>query len=167
MGGTLPLMPARDLGRRLVPGGVLAVIVSAALLVAACGEDDAPRPDREEVRDVLVDFFHDAADGDIEAVCAALTGAGRAQAAGRGSITGRLPDPASEQRCIEKRAQAATSSVDLPVVIRRRLLRVQHVRIDGNAARARVCNAALCRERRLRKTEGGWRIESFQLPVND
>jgi hypothetical protein len=167
MGGTLPLMPARDLSRRLAPGGVLAVIVSAVLLVAACGEDEAPRPDREEVRHVLVDFFQDAADGDVEAVCGALTGTGRAQAAGKGSITGRLPDPISEERCVEKKARTATSSVDLPVVIRRRLLRVQHVRIDGNAATARVCNAALCREQRLRKTEGGWRIESFQLPVND
>jgi hypothetical protein len=167
MGGTLPLMPARDLSRRLAPSGVVAVIATATLLVAGCGEGEAPRPDRELVRDVLVDFFQDAANGDVTAVCGALTGVGRAQAAGRGSISGRLPDPVSEERCVKKKAQTATSSVDLPVVIRRRLLRVQHVRIDGNAARALVCNVALCREQRLRKSDDGWRTESFQLPVND
>jgi hypothetical protein len=59
--------------------------------------------------------------------------------AGRGSITGRLPDAVSEERCVEKKARTATSSVDLPVVIRRRLLRVRHTRIDGKAARTVVC----------------------------
>jgi hypothetical protein len=155
------------MSRRLAHGRLVAVSICAILLVAACGEGEAPRPDREEVRDALVDFFRDAANGDVEAVCGALTGVGRAQAAGRGSITGRLPDPVSEERCVEKKARTATSSVDLPVVIRRRLLRVGHVRIDGKAARALVCNVALCRPQRLRRTEDGWRIESFQLPVND
>jgi len=155
------------MSRRLAHGRLVAVSICAILLVAACGGSGAPRPDREEVRDALVDFFQDAANGDVEAVCGALTGVGRAHAAGRGSITGRLPDPVSEERCVEKKARTATSSVDLPVVIRRRLLRVRHVRIDGKAARALVCNVALCRPQRLRKTEDGWRIESFQLPVND
>jgi hypothetical protein len=152
---------------RFPRGVALAVGVCAALPVAACGGSEAPRPDSEEVRDVLVDFFKDAANGDVEAVCGALTGVGRAQAAGRGSITGHLPKPASEERCVEKKATTATSSVDLPVVIGRRLLRVRDVKIDGDKARASVCNVALCRPQRLRKTGDGWRIESFQLPVND
>jgi len=114
-----------------------------------------------------VAFFDDAASGDVAAVCGALTGVGRAQAAGRGSITGRLPEPVSEQRCLERKARTATNSVDLPLVISRDLLRVKSVRVSGDRARVVVCNAALCRPQRLRKRDGGWKIESFQLPVND
>jgi hypothetical protein len=136
-------------------------------MLAACGDGEAPRPDREQVRDVLVEFFEDAADRDIGGVCAALTGVGRAQAVGRGSITGHVPEPVTEQRCLEKKADAATSSVDLPLVIRRRLLIVKNVRINGGAAEALVCNVALCRPQRLHKTPDGWKIHSFQIPVND
>ena len=137
------------------------------MVVGACGEAEPPRPDREEVRDVLVAFFDDAARGDVEAVCAALTGVGRAGAAGRGSVTGRLPEPVSEQRCIDRKARTATNSVDLPSVISRDLLRVKNVRVNGDRAGALVCNVALCRPQLLRKSDDGWKIESFQLPVND
>jgi hypothetical protein len=147
--------------------GVVAISVCAGLLVAACGEDEAPRPDREEIRGVVVAFFDDAASGDVEALCGALTGVGRAQAAGRGSITGGLPEPATERRCVERKARTATGSVDLPLVISRDLVRVKKVRISGDSARVVVCNVALCRPQRLRKTDDGWKIESFQLPVND
>lgn len=112
-------------------------------------------------------FFDDAASGDVEAVCDALTGVGRAQAAGRGSLTGRLPEPVSEERCHERKARTATGSVDLPGVISRDLLRVKKVRTSGESARVVVCNVALCRPQRLRNTDDGWKIESFQLPVND
>jgi hypothetical protein len=152
---------------RCQPGVVVAVGVCAGLVVAACGDGEAPRPDREEVRDVVVAFFRDAARGDAEAVCAALTGVGRAQAAGRGSVTGRPPEPVSGRRCIERKARTATVSVDLPLVISRDLLRVKSVQINDDAARVVVCNVALCRPQRLLKTDDGWRIDSFQLPVND
>jgi hypothetical protein len=148
-------------------GGVVAVGVCAGLLMAACGDDEAPRPDREEIRDVVVAFFADAASGDAEAVCGALTGVGRAYAAGRGTYMHRPPKPASTSRCIDRKAGAATSSVDLPLVISRDLLRVTKVRVSGDRARVVVCNVALCRPQRLRRTDDGWKIESFRLPVND
>jgi hypothetical protein len=152
---------------RRPPSGVVAVGVCAGLLVVACGDGDTPKPDREEVRDLVVAFFRDAASGDAGAVCGALTGVGRAQAAGRGRFLGRPPEPATEQRCIERDARTATGSVDLPLVIRRDLLRVKDVRIKGDRARVVVCNVALCRPQRLRKIDDGWKVEAFQLPVND
>jgi hypothetical protein len=151
---------------RRQPNGVVAIGICAGMLLAGCGEE-SPKPDRQDVRERIVAFFSDAANGDVEAVCGALTGVGRAYAAGRGTFMHSPPEPASTSRCIDRKAQAATGSVDLPLVIRRDLLRVKTVQISGATARAVVCNAALCRPQRLRKTADGWKIESFQLPVND
>jgi hypothetical protein len=63
------------------------------------------------------------------------------------------------------RAHAATVTEDLPDVVD--ALRVDHVRVHGRSATADVCNWALCGEQRLRKSDGSWKIDSFQLPVND
>ena len=152
---------------RRQPIGVGAISICAGLLLLGCGDDESPKPDRQEVRERIVAFFNDAASGDVEAVCGALTGVGRAYAAGRGTYMHRPPKPASTSRCIDRKARAATSSVDLPLVIRRDLLRVKTVQISATTARVVVCNVALCRPQRLRKTDHGWKIESFGLPVND
>ena len=72
----------------------------------------------------------------------------------------------SERRCIERRAHTATVSLDLPYVVDS--LRVERIRVRRRTATAYVCNWALCRQQLLRKQPtGSWRIESFQLPVND
>jgi hypothetical protein len=146
-------------------GGRATASVCAALVALGCGDDDRPKPDREQIRDVVKQFFHNAADGDVEAVCAALTGVGRAQAAGRGQIIGQPPVPVTEERCIARRAQTATVTEDLPDVVD--ALHIKHVRVHGRKATADICNGALCRPQVLRKQAGGWKIESFQLPVND
>jgi hypothetical protein len=148
-----------------VPPRRAAASLCAALVTLGCGENERPKPDREQIRDVVRQFFHDAADGDVEAVCAALTGSGRAQAAGRGSITGHLPEPVSEDRCIEKHAHTATVSQDLPQVVD--ALRIERVRIHGRTAKAFVCGGALCHPQLLRKEHGSWKIELFELPVSD
>jgi hypothetical protein len=146
--------------------GRAAASLCAALVALGCGEDDPPKPDREQVRELIHDFFQDAANGDVEAVCAALTGVGRAQAAGRGQIIGRPPVPVSEERCIERRAHTAIVSVDLPLVVD--ALRIERIRVRSRTATVYVCNWALCRPQLVRRQPtGSWRIESFQLPVND
>jgi hypothetical protein len=143
----------------------VATSLCAGLVALGCGNDEAPKPDREQVRDVVHAFFRDAADGDGEAVCGALTGVGRAQAAGRGQIIGRPPVPVSEERCIERDARTATVSQDLPEVVD--ALRIERVRVHGRTATAYVCGGALCTPQTLRHTNRAWRVNSFQLPVND
>jgi hypothetical protein len=46
--------------------------------LSAAEETVPPKPDREAVEDVVLAFLEDAARKDVEAVCDALTGVGRA-----------------------------------------------------------------------------------------
>jgi hypothetical protein len=135
------------------------------LLPTACGSEDEPTPDRDQIRSVVTDFFHNAVDGNVVAICANLTGPGRAQAAGRGQIIGRPRVPVSEQRCVDRGARTALGSVDLPGVVDH--LRLEHFQITGGRARVLVCLGRGCNPQKLRKTDDGWKIDAFQLPVND
>jgi hypothetical protein len=110
-------------------------------------------------------FVEDAARKDVAAVCGALTGVGRAQAAGLPRAIGRPPKPTSEERCVEKGAYTAIVSEDLPTAIDRGWLALKRVRVRGGRARVDVCNGARCVTQHLRETAGGWRIEVFGLPV--
>ena len=139
--------------------------VGAGLAVVGCGEDDPPKPDREAVEDVVVAFCDDAARKDVEAVCGALTGVGRAQAAGLPRVIGRRPKPASKERCVNEGAHTAIVSEELPTAIDSGWLELKRVRVRGRRARVDVCNGARCVTQRLRKTAGDWRIELFGLPV--
>jgi hypothetical protein len=95
--------------------------VCAGLAFAGCGEDGPPKPGRETVEDVVREFFEHAARKDVEAVCGALTGVGRAQAAGLPRVIGRPPKPASEERCVDEGAYTAIVSEELPTAIDREL----------------------------------------------
>jgi hypothetical protein len=143
----------------------LVVLACIASLLSACDSNDESTPDRDLIRSVVSDFFHASVNEDAEAICAMLTGPGRAQAAGHGQIIGRPRASVSEQRCVARGARAAIGSVDLPGVIDE--LRIVPLRIEGGRARVSVCFRGLCRPQRARKTEDGWKIDVFQLPVND
>ena len=110
-------------------------------------------------------FFEDAARKDVEAVCGALTGVGRAQAAGLPRVIGRPPKPASKERCVDEGAYTAVVSEDLPTAIDRGWLELNRVRVSGSRARVDVCNGARCVTQNLRETAEGWKIELFGLPV--
>jgi len=133
--------------------------------VVGCGGDDPPKPDREAVEDVVAGFVEDAAREDVGAVCGALTGVGRAQAAGLPRVIGHSPKPASEERCVEAGARGAVTSEQLPTAIDRGWLELKGVRVNGARARVDVCDGARCVTRTLRATAGGWRIDLFGLPV--
>jgi hypothetical protein len=133
--------------------------------VVGCGGDDPPKPDREAVEDVVAAFLEDAAEEDVEAVCGALTGVGRAQAAGLPRAIGRPPKPASEERCDDAGARTAVTSEQLPTAIDRGWLELKRVRVNGDRAQVDVCNGARCVTQTLRETAGGWRIDLFGLPV--
>jgi hypothetical protein len=143
--------------------GPLAVCVGLA--VVGCGRGSSPELDREAVEDVVTAFFKDGARKDVGAVCGALTGVGRAQAAGSPRVIGRRPKPASEERCVAEGAYTATRSEELPTAIDRGWLELKRVRVSGSRARVDVCNGARCVTQSLRETAGGWRIELFGLPV--
>ena len=140
-------------------------VVCLGLAVVGCGGGGSPEPDREAVEDVVRAFFEDAARKDVGAVCGALTGVGRAQAAGLPRVIGRRPKPASEERCVAKGAYTAIRSEDLPTAIERGWLELERVRVSGGRARVDVCNGARCVTQSLRETAGGWRIDLFGLPV--
>jgi hypothetical protein len=110
-------------------------------------------------------FFEDAARKDVGAVCDALTGVGRAQAAGLPRLIGRPPKPASKERCVDEGAYTAVVSEDLPTAIDRGWLELKRVRVSGSRARVDVCNGARCVTQNLRETAEGWKIELFGLPV--
>jgi hypothetical protein len=110
-------------------------------------------------------FLEDAARRDVAAVCGALTGVGRAQAAGLPRVIGRRPKPASEERCVDAGPRTAVVSEELPTAIDRGWLDLRRVRVSGSRARVDVCNGARCVTDSLRETAGGWRIDSFGLPV--
>jgi hypothetical protein len=114
---------------------------------------------------VITGFFEDAARKDVGAVCGALTGVGRAQAAGLPRVIGRRPKPASQERCVAEGAYTAIRSEDLPTAIDRGWLELKNVRVSGSRARVDACNGARCVTQSLRDTAGGWRIELFGLPV--
>jgi hypothetical protein len=135
------------------------------LVVVGCGEGGPPKPDREVVEDVVMGFLEDAAREDVGAVCGALTGVGRAQAAGLPRVIGRRPKPASEERCVDAGAYTAVVSEDLPTAIDRGWLELKRVRVRGSRARVDVCNGARCVTQSLRERAGGWRIDLFGLPV--
>ena len=61
---------------------------------------------------------------------------GRAQAIGRGRLSGRPPKPASERECVERGLSIPRSSLDLPQLVRSGALRVKGVEISDDRARA-------------------------------
>jgi hypothetical protein len=117
------------------------------------------------VEDVVMAFLEDAARKDVGAVCGALTGVGRARAAGLPRVIGRPPQRASEERCVDEGAYTAVVSEDLPTAIDRGWLELKRVRVSGSRARVDVCNGARCVTQSLRETAEGWRIDLFGLPV--
>lgn len=139
-----------------------------AVVLAACGDDNGePKPDRDQIIDVVTGFLHDVVDDDAAAVCASLTPTGRARAIGRGRTIGKPLKPASLEECVSAGASAATSSGDLPELVGRNAIRVTHSEIDGASARVVLANGALKGVQRLKKTSDGWKIDQFELPVRD
>jgi hypothetical protein len=150
---------------RLWLAGVGSFEVCAVLAVVGCGGDGSTKPDREAVQDVVRTFLEDAAREDVEAVCGALTGVGRAQAAGLPRVAERPPRPASKERCVEEGAHTAVTSEQLATAIDRGWLDLKRVRVSGSRARVDVCNGARCVTHSLRETAGSWKIDLFGLPV--
>jgi hypothetical protein len=147
-----------------VPPFALAVALAA---FAACGGEEQPKPDREQVREVVTGFFRAVAKDDVEAICDELTGAGRGQAIGRGFSRGGERKPTTKEECVRHGAREPRRSVDLPTVVDNHVLRVRQIRIAGRRARVVVSAGALTGVERLTKTADDWRIDSFDLPVRD
>lgn len=141
------------------------MVVCVGLACGGCGGSDGPGPDRQAPDAVVRAFIEAAAREDAEAVCRALTGVGRAQAAGLPRKIGVPAKPATEQRCVEEGAWTAIQSEDLSTAVERDWLELKRLRIRGRRARVDVCNGAKCVTQSLRKTRGGWKVHLFGLPV--
>ena len=163
--------PAADRAKRARPmvGGVRCttgvMVLCVGLACGGCGGSDGPGPDRQAPDAVVRAFIEAAAREDAEGVCRALTGVGRAQAAGLPRKIGGPTKPASEQRCVEEGARAAIQSEDLTTAVERDWLELKRLRIRRRRAHIDVCNGAKCVTQSLRKTPGGWKIDIFGLPV--
>jgi ketosteroid isomerase-like protein len=144
------------------------VVVMGCATFAGCGDEAAPKPDQEQVRVLVGDFFANAAADNAEAVCAALTPDGRARALLRRFVGGRPIRPASQTQCVGDRAPWALDSTDLPHAMDNGYrVRVPSVRVRGTAAVATVRFTGFRRTWRFRKTDDGWKIDDFSLPVRE
>jgi hypothetical protein len=155
--------PPRGLHRL---SAIVAFLACALVESVGCGSDEAQgaKSNREQIRDVVVGFYRDIVDGDIEAACAKLTGAGRAQAVGRGRTIGRPPEPVSEARCRERHL-GIRDSTELPSIIENDLLRVRRVTITGDHAQAFTTAGHYDGVQRLRRTDEGWKLDLFDPMV--
>jgi ketosteroid isomerase-like protein len=147
--------------------GLWLVVIGCATL-AGCGDDATPKPDREQVRALVEDFFGDAAADKAEAVCAALTPDGRARAVLRRFVGERPLRAASQARCVDEKAPWALDSTDLPYAMDHGYrVRVPSVQVRGTTAMATVRFTAFERTWRFRKADDGWKIDDFSLPVRE
>jgi hypothetical protein len=153
--------------RQSVIALAISLLAYSAWLLTGCGGESKPKPDREQVEQVVLDFFHDIAEDDVEAVCDKLNSAGRAQAIGRGIVGARPPKTATRDECVEDGAHVPLSYLDLPSVVEQGLLRVRKVEISGMRAKAITSVGALRGVQRLRETPDGWKIEAFNPMVRE
>jgi hypothetical protein len=136
------------------------------VLLGACGgSSDSPQTDREQIEGVVLGFFRDVVNGDVEAACDKLTGAGRAVAVGRASRVGHLPRPVSRERCV-KGPLELRDSTELPRLVKNDLIRVTRVRIGGARARAHTKAGYYDGVQLLRRTSRGWRIDLYDAMVH-
>jgi hypothetical protein len=144
-----------------------ALLASAAVTAVGCASDDAQgaKPNREQIRDVVVSFYRDIVTGDTEAACAKLTGAGRAQAIGRGRPIGKRPRPVSEAVCGERHI-GISDSTELPGIVENDLMRVRRVTISGNEAQAFTTAGNYDGVQQLRLTDEGWKLDLFDPMVH-
>jgi hypothetical protein len=143
-----------------------AALVACALALAGCDDDEQqPGTPRQQITDVVIGFYRDVVEGDIEAACDKLTGAGRAQAIGLPRRIGERPKPASEQQCLH-RHHGLRDSTELPGIIENDLLRVRRVEIDDRRARAVTTAGNYDGVQRLTRTEEGWKLDLFDPMVH-
>jgi ketosteroid isomerase-like protein len=139
------------------------------LLVAACGTAPEPKPDGEQIEALVNGLFEDAAAKDAEGVCAVLTEDGWAHAVQRKFLADEPLRSADQDDCVRERAPgAALKSNDLPVAMKNGFRpHVEQLRILGDRATG-VVKFTVYRVRwAFRKTDGGWKIESFAVPVRE
>jgi hypothetical protein len=153
--------------RRAVNGMLALLLAGGGLLAQGCGGNPQPKPDRIEVKEAVMGFFRDVARDDAEAICGRLTGLGRAQAIGHGLAPGQRPKPETKEKCIESGAPVPRSFADLPSVLKNGTLRLRQVKIADDRARAVVSVGALRGVERLARTDQGWKIDFFDIPVRD
>jgi ketosteroid isomerase-like protein len=138
------------------------------LLVAGCGSDPEPKPDREQIQALVDRLFEDAAAKDAEGVCAVLTEDGWAHAVQRKFLADEPLRSADEDDCVRLRAPAALRSVDLPAMMRGGYRPyVQRLRVLGDRATGIVAARPFKTRWAFRKTDDGWKIETFALPVRE
>jgi hypothetical protein len=141
-------------------------VACLSALLGACGDSSSSPPsDREQIEGTVLGFFRDVVDGDTEAACDKLTGAGRAVAVGRTSLIGHLPRPVSRERCVEGPLELRDST-ELPGLVENDLIRVTRVRIHGERARAYTKAGYYDGVQRLRRTSRGWRIDLYDAMVH-
>jgi hypothetical protein len=137
-------------------------------VLAGCGdEDQRPKPDREQIRDVVVDFFTDVADDDAKAACDKLTAVGRTQTLGLDQTIGAPTKPSSEEMCVDAGIPILRDSNQLSTIVDNGLLRVRRVDISGDRAQAITMAAAFKGVQHLRRTDDGWKINRFEPMVHD
>jgi dihydrofolate reductase len=96
----------------------------------------------------------DVVEGDIEAACDKLTGAGRAQAIGLPRAIGKPPKPASKQQCLHKH-HGLRDSTELPGIIENDLLRIRRIDISDDRAKAITTAGNYDGVQRLKRTDTG------------
>jgi ketosteroid isomerase-like protein len=138
------------------------------LAVAGCGDSPNSSPDREQIENLVDDFFQDAAAKDVEAVCAVLTEDGWAHAVQRKFLVDEPLRSATHDDCIDERAPAALRSADLPGMVEYGYRpHLERLRILDDRATTRVRFNRLLARWSFRKTDAGWKIESFLFPVRE
>jgi hypothetical protein len=144
----------------------LALAAFLLLALSGCGED--PKPDREQIRDLVDTLFDAAAADDAEGVCAVLTEDGWAHAVQRHFVDGEPVRHANEDDCVREHAPVALKSVDLPYAMKHGYRpTVDGVRIRGDRATAIVTFTAFSVRWHFRRTGDGWKIDDFLLPVRE
>jgi ketosteroid isomerase-like protein len=150
----------------LLRGLALGVLLVVPAGLAAC--DPEPKSDRQQIQALVNGLFEDAAAKDAEGVCAVLTEDGWAHAVQRKFLADEPLRSADEDDCVRLRAPAALRSVDLPGVMRSGYRPyVERLRVLGDRATGVVALRPFKTRWAFRKTDDGWKIESFALPVRE
>jgi ketosteroid isomerase-like protein len=153
----------------LLRGLALGVLLLVPASLAACGDDPEPKSDPQQIEALVNGLFEDAAAKDAEGVCAVLTEDGWAHAVQRKFLADEPLRSADREDCVRERAPgAALKSHDLPVGMKNGFRpHVEQLRILGDRATG-VVRFTVYRVRwAFRKTDGGWKIESFAIPVRE
>jgi hypothetical protein len=153
----------------LLRGLALGVLLVVPASVGACGADPEPKSDRQQIESLVNGLFEDAAAKDVEGVCAVLTEDGWAHAVQRKFLADEPLRSADKDDCVRERAPgAALKSTDLPAAIKHGYRpHVERLRILGDRATG-VVRFIFDRVRwAFRKTDAGWKIESFAIPVRE